>query len=67
VPEDYEDLRNDRREVSYNGNCIDHGLIDGSTSKVIGPLYLLPITELLLKACLGISDDRDFALGSVDL
>jgi len=46
---------------------IDYGLSNGSASEVIGAFYLLPVSELLLRACLGISDDRDFALGSVDL
>jgi hypothetical protein len=46
---------------------IDHRLSDGSASKVIGAFYLLPVSELLLRAFLSISDDRDFALRSVDL
>jgi hypothetical protein len=46
---------------------INYRLSDGSASKVIEVFYLLYVSKFLLKAFLGISNDWDFTLGSVDL
>jgi hypothetical protein len=64
---DYKNSKEWSQKVSYKGNYFDYRLSDGLASKVIEAFYLLPISKLLLKAYLSISDNWDFTLGLVDL